>query len=519
MHQNINYDFFKDIFTQEYLRSLSFKDRPEVQKFLRNNNGDRFFAMVHQANLMVDQQFYAMSETDFSRNIDVLNQGLKFINTVYAPSVLSLEMGLGFSYSPYSSEDILKAVVDRRSNMMINYYDKKTIPWLKSQQPEVVGISLSHMNQFIPGFTLAAMIKAGLDCKVVLGGSAVSQLCGYFLKLPKLCELFDFVIYGPGEYAMDGLLNKLELSVDVSTLPNLMYKKNNILHVSPNSQEFQLEDAEIPEYDDPRPKAIVALDTSANCYWGRCSFCDRGVSYGRERVSSADYKEVSIDKVVDALEVLQNKYNPLFVRLTDSAVPAARLHSLTSRIKERNLPIKLLAYIRAEKEFLSQELCQQLRAGGLIATAFGLESGSDEMNQKIKKGVRVDQVAAVLRNIKNAGIISILFSIIGFPNENIAGILQTESFIAKNRKNIDIVLISKFAFLLNTDMFQNSKSFGISEIRKPREQDIVRMFGYKDRSWLLTRVLDKLISGIIRKYPSPRNQLVLKALQSEYGGH
>lgn len=92
------------------------------------------------------------------------------------------------------------------------------------------------------------MIKKKMKTNVVLGGAAVSQFCGFFLKLPNLHKLFDFVAIDSGERVLDTLIRKISKGKDLSTVPNLMYKSRGRLKVSKHKDIFSLDESLASEY-------------------------------------------------------------------------------------------------------------------------------------------------------------------------------------------------------------------------------------------------------------------------------
>lgn len=515
IHKNINYEFYFKILSEEYLNRI-YTERVKyrkVKKFFRNNQFPRrFFKNVDTANNTLNTYFYSLNYPEFLRNLNIVQNGLAFVNVAFYPASLSLDTGISMPYVPYSSNDIIKASKDTNCNITIDFYEREILPWLKKEKPDIVGISISHMNQFISGFTLAKMIKESMKSNVVLGGAGLSQLCGFFLKLPHLCKLFDFVVIGQGEETMDALINGLSKRGCVDKIPNLMYKVRGKLKISRYVKVFSLENAELPEYIEPRPRPIIALETSQNCYWAKCSFCDRGLRYGYTQKDRAKYKEKEISVVFQELRTIKKIYNPLYVRISDAAVLPQRLRLITNFIRENNLDMKIFAYVRTEQDFASIDFCNQLARGGLIAAGFGLESGSESINIRYNKGASLRLSEKILKNFKRAGIHNVLFVMVGFPGGGEQEILNTGEFIEKNKEYIDMLLISPFTLLYNSYIYNNKDEFGIKKILLPRMVDIPRFYNYqykKDKA----NFHEVLVNDVIKKYSSTRDSLIFKVLK------
>ena len=74
--------------------------------------------------------------------------------------------------------------------------------------------------------------------------------------------------------------------------------------------------------------------------------------------------------------------------------------------------------IRFEKSF-SRDLCILLKASGCIAVSGGLEVASDRLLKLIDKGVSVEQVAQVTRNLTEAGILVHAYLMYGYPTQTV----------------------------------------------------------------------------------------------------
>jgi len=513
-HRNINYEFYLRILSESYLNKI-YSERTchtKVKDFFAGNNVADFIKDVNNSNNILNNYFCSLSHPEFLKNINVIKRGLQFIDAAFYPTIHRLDTGISMHYSPYNSRDILKASKDKRHNVIIDFYEEYVLPYLKDEAPDIIGISMSHMNQFLPGFTLARMIKESMKSNVVLGGSGLSQLCGFFLKLPHLYKLFDFAVIGAGEETMDALINELSKRGCVDKIPNLMYKVRKKLKISRYIKAFSLSNAELPEYIEPRPRPIIALEASQNCYWAKCSFCDRGLRYGYTQEDRAKYEEKDISVVFKELRAIKKMYNPLYVRLSDAAVSPQRLKLITNFIRESNLGLKIFTYVRAEQNFACIDFCNQLTKGGLIAVGFGLESGSEAINIRYNKGASLNLSEKILKNFKRAGIHNVLFAMVGFPDGGVEEVLHTGEFIEKNKEYIDMLLISPFTLLYNSYIYNHKDEFEIKKILLPKMVDIPRFYNYQYKKGKANS-REALVNDVIKKYSSDRDSLIFKVLK------
>ncbi len=122
--------------------------------------------------------------------------GKAIIDAVYYPA--QLDFGLGFAGTAYRphAQDIVRAVGDERYNFLIPYYRNKIIPLVNREQPDIVGISITHTSEFVPAFTLAAMVKhEHPEVHIVLGGATATEVAHRIAKNLSLWNFFDSLIF------------------------------------------------------------------------------------------------------------------------------------------------------------------------------------------------------------------------------------------------------------------------------------------------------------------------------------
>lgn len=496
-----------------YLQQLYSENKKasRVKDFFKTQDSKTLFKIVDKAAVSLNIHFGNLQEQDFIEAIAKIKKGLSFINTVYFPSQLSLDKGCIFPFSPFSSKEIVKATLNGQKNFLIDYYKQHVLPGLVKEAPDLIGISLSQVNQFIPGFSLAKLIKKHLNSHVVFGDNALSHAAMFLNKKNRLRRYFDSLIIGAGEPALEDLIEALKKNGSVSKVPNCLYNTRWQLRLSPAVKSFNIEEAEVPEYHEPRPRPIISIEGSQGCYWGKCTFCTRPVAHGYSKKKYKTFSEMPIDKLIAQLKEIKKQYDPLYIRLTDSAIPPGRLKDITAKLQSQNNSISIYAYIRAEKDFLSAQFCQKLARGGLVAISFGLESASQKMNNIYNKGISIANIPKILKNFSNAGIACGLCVMVGGPGENCTDMQATAALIRKNHKYIVSVLVSKFTVLLNSAIYHNPAKYNISEISTSAVNDIPLYFEH--RSQTNTQQASLAAEKYVKQFSSQAYQILSSILK------
>ena len=120
---------------------------------------ERIISEIDGARKNLYDNFFALPFEEFIVNFTKLICGKAIVDAVHFPAQLDFGLGLhGMAYAP-SVADIQRAVDDEKHNFLLPYYRDKVLPMFRQEQPMLVGISVSHMSEFVPAFTLANLIR------------------------------------------------------------------------------------------------------------------------------------------------------------------------------------------------------------------------------------------------------------------------------------------------------------------------------------------------------------------------
>ncbi|HEX2163528.1 MAG TPA: radical SAM protein, partial [Thermoanaerobaculia bacterium] len=100
----------------------------------------------------------------------------------------------------------------------------------------------------------------------------------------------------------------------------------------------------------------------------------------------------------------------------------------------RGLPITWAATMRADQcQRMSEESFALCRRSGLRRVLVGVESGSQEMLDRIKKDIRLEQVLATAERCRRHGVGAIFPFIVGFPGESDESVAASLAFAKRLR--------------------------------------------------------------------------------------
>ncbi len=459
---------------------------PDRLPFALLDNIDAVAASIGATQEQMDARFLRQDPADLVVQLRTLLCGKAIIDALHYPA--QLDFGLGFQGAEWlpTAADVVRAASDRRHNWLIGYYETQVLPRLRREEPELVGISATHMSELIPAFTLAKLVKDALpDTHITLGGAAVTDIRDRLGKNAPLWTMIDSLVFGPGERPFVALADTLASKRPLSEVPNLMYTAGSDVRVSPRTAELRPEDVATPIYEGLRPGSILGLETAVGCYWGKCAFCyyprlgGSGPAY-----APTDYTQRPLERVFEDLTALHERYDPAFVALTDSAMSPSRLEALAQWNSTEGPGIAYSAFLRLEAPFVSKQLCERLAAGGLLGGQAGLETGTERVNELMNKGTDHALVPRVLSAMRRSDILLHLYAIVGFPGESEEEACETLSFLREHHSDIALDWeIFGLGVRENGPLAERGQELGLSVLRLP-PQVLASVALYQNRDGL-----------------------------------
>ncbi len=125
--------------------------------------------------------------------------------------------------------------------------------------------------------------------------------------------------------------------------------------------------------------------------------------------------------------------------------------------------VKWMAYARPEK--LSLETLKLMKKSGCFQLTYGLESGSQRMLDYLNKGFTLDEAEKVFKYTTKVGIRVIATLIFNAPTEKKKDILETASFIKKNKNYLSTLIFHTFKFSYGSHFYSMKKKASLQPVR------------------------------------------------------
>ena len=316
--------------------------------------------------------------------------------------------------------------------------------------------------------TFCAMIKEQFpNIHVTIGGNTVTRLRDVLPDTPKLFEHFDSAVVYEGETAFLQLVEAVGTDKDFNEIPNLLWRDDLGIHVSPVTSSESMSDLPPPDFDGlPMekyfvPEPVLPYLATRGCYWGRCEFCDHGEGY------TAGYRTKKIQEVIEEVKFLRDKYSTYHFHFTDESYPPALFRKLTRALKEEKMGIAWTTHIRFEKSLLDDEVWQDAQDSGCKFLHFGYESGSERVLKLMDKATTLDVIQRSMELSSTHGVWNHVMGFFGFPGERYEDAKVSMQVLEDNKEHVHSIGFGTFDLSKHTPVAQNAEKWGVTYYKNP----------------------------------------------------
>lgn len=240
----------------------------------------------------------------------------------------------------------------------------------------------------------------------------------------------DITVQGQGEETFKELVEAIANQQSVASINGICYRnsngevvKNPLRTISPmdNFVDVNYDLIDVERYFEKKGKRQLDYISSTGCHF-RCTFCADPFVYERK------WTAISADKMVDKIAELHQKYKFVDLNLQDETYFTFRnrVVEIANGFIEKKLNITWAATMRADQGArLTDEDFEICAKSGLRRLLIGVESGSQEMMDWLKKDIKMEQVYLCAERCKKHNIAVIFPFIVGFPEESEVSVNNT----------------------------------------------------------------------------------------------
>lgn len=307
---------------------------------------------------------------------------------------------------------------------------KELIEKIKDCSPDITAISFMT-PAFNSALLLAQTIKEQLPkVYVVAGGSHVTAVPHETLTH----QAFDFGVIGEGEITLIELLYAIENKDDLSKVKGIVFRNNHgqIMLTPPRDFIQNMDTLPFPDWRavklaqyrlspiGTKGRFALPLITSRGCPC-RCTFCDTGGVGPKIRGYSAEYVLHVIEDIVKNYGIREFVfYDDTFVALKK------RVLEICEGIKKKNLKISWSCCARVD--CVTRDMLEAMKSAGCWQIEYGIESGDQEILDKINKRISLEKVREAVKITNQIGIQTRGNFIFGLPGDTKETIEKTINF-------------------------------------------------------------------------------------------
>ena len=431
-----------------------------------------------------EERFFQFEE--YKKAYTTLKVAMQLISYAHYPSKLDLDSFFMKGNPEENLQGILTATQDAVKNPFLELYENDLLSKADWNQYGLVGISIIHAGQVIPGLTLARILRTRYPhLHIVIGGSVFARHQD-ILEDKKILfnQMFHSIVLFEGEHPLDQLLTQLKDQKPLDTVPNLIYLKNDEVVRNEAAKALSYDQLACPNFDDLplnkylMPYPVLPYMASRGCYWGKCTFCTHSFIY------DSHYRKENEERVAEELDYLGKKYNTKYFTFSDEAISPNAFDRMSKAILSKGVEMRALGMLKFESDSVETvELFENMYRAGFLMLFYGLESANDRILSIIEKGCNQATEKRVLRNSSLAGIWNHLYLFFGFPTEEKHEAQETIDFTIHHGElgegTIHSIGQSIFSLEKDSAIYHNPAKFQINKILHDPDRDMAIIFDYE----------------------------------------
>ena len=309
------------------------------------------------------------------------------------------------------------------------------LPILEEFKPDIVGSQCYSMDLPQLKSVLQRVKDLNRNIVTILGGAHPTAAPNHTMKFFGK-ELLDFIFVGEGEIGFPQFLRELEAPRSSALQASgLGWKKNGRLQVNPGAQEPNLDNLGMPAWDLIMPETypfsphgvvcknfpIAPIMATRGCPY-MCTFCSSAGTQLRKR---------SVELVLEEVKLLRDRHGIREFHMVDDnfTLDMEYAKEFLRTLIKHNINASWATPNGVRLERLDKPLVHLMREAGFYSLSVGIESGSDPIRIKMKKGSTLKKIRQDLEMVQEVGGVDVTgFFILGFPGETREDIKKTLRF-------------------------------------------------------------------------------------------
>jgi len=299
---------------------------------------------------------------------------------------------------------------------------------LQSQDFDVFGFS-TICSSYPLTLRLAREVKrTHPEAAIILGGPQASVVDVQTLEA---FSFVDLIVRGEAEETFPLALEALSKGRAYEQVPGITFRNGNNIVRRPNAPVIaNLDDLLLPAfhlYPNIESSSYLPLEIGRGCPFA-CSFCSTNDFFRRQ------FRLKSSDKVLAEMKLLQQRYGVTRFDLVHDMFTINRKKVVAFCETLKQSGEKFRWNCSARTDCIDDELIDLMAETGCEGIFFGIDSGSDRVQEMINKGLDLSEARLRIKSTTKNGIKTAVSLIVGFPEETMDDLRSTVKFLGDSMR-------------------------------------------------------------------------------------
>lgn len=337
-----------------------------------------------------------------------------------------LPLGLAYIAAVLEKESHQVKVLD----FQLQYVTYKALEKELENNYDIVGISITTLTSS-SGYNVAKFVKDKSPKTLVVVGGPHTMALGK--EIFNECKEVDFIVFGEGEITIKELFKTLEEKSELQNVKGIGFKEEGkVIVTEPREMIEDLDEIPFPAYNlfDVKHYAPMAgmfkklpfanIMSARGCPYD-CLFCNKQVWGYKLRMRTPE-------NIIEEIEHLVKTYGIREVAFFDDTFTADRERAIEicKLIKERTP--ELIWKCSTRVNVVDPELLKIMKDTGCYSIGYGIESGNQDILNKINKKITLEQSRDAIKWTKQVGIETRCYFMLNHPGDTIETTEQTIKF-------------------------------------------------------------------------------------------
>jgi radical SAM superfamily enzyme YgiQ (UPF0313 family) len=419
---------------------------------------------------------------------------------------------------------IARSLLDEGHNVKIleanahQYRKEQVKDLINKSEFDAVGISALVTRYSFIKWVAPIIKKKNRSAKIIVGDSAASTIPELLLNNTEV----DILCIGEGDITIKEIMKSIEGLKDLKSVDGICYKDDGeVIKTEDREPIKNVDDIPFPAYElfpmdiylkgtfqdfaiiRNAPKRHLSIITARGCPY-RCTFCHRNIG-GKVRLRSPE-------NIIEEIKLLKEKYKIQGLVFNDelTIISKRRMYDLCDKLEEEKIDIKWACSGRVN--LVDEDLLKRMKDAGCIWITYGVESGNQEMLDRMKKQITVKQAKDAIMMTRKVGIDCAPSFIIGMPGENRETIKDTFELLKESGSTPPYTFFYAQPYP-GTELYELAKEMGKigdeeSFIEKLNDAGdfIVNLTDFTDEELISLR--DEIIFKLFMHYLSSNNRFL-----------